>query len=110
MIERSLDGEVAVLRLAHGPVSAMDVELCLAIAEHLRALADEPVRAVVVTGTGKAFSAGVDLRRYLAEGAAGTSGTWSRSPAVEGRGRVAHAHGPRPRTGCNVCAGSTGCA
>lgn len=69
MIERSDDDGVAVLRLAHGPVSAMDVELCLAIAEHLRALADEPVRAVVVTGTGKAFSAGVDLRRYLAEGA-----------------------------------------
>lgn len=68
MIEHAKDGDIAVLRLAHGPVSAMDIELCEAIAEAFRAMATEPVTAVVLTGTGRTFSAGVDLRRYLDEG------------------------------------------
>lgn len=69
MIEREDDGDIAVLRLAHGPVSAMDLELCEAVGKELRALAGDPARAVVVTGTGKAFSAGVDLRRIVDGGA-----------------------------------------
>jgi enoyl-CoA hydratase len=63
------EDRVAVLRLAHGPVNAMDQELCEAIAERFRALDSDPARAVVVTGTGRAFSAGVDLKRILDEGA-----------------------------------------
>jgi enoyl-CoA hydratase len=73
MIERADDMDsgvpVAVLRLAHGPVNAMDIELCRAITEQFRALADDPARAVVITGTDRAFSAGVDLKRLLAGGA-----------------------------------------
>jgi enoyl-CoA hydratase len=61
---------VAVLRMAHGPVNAMDVELCQALAERFRGLAADPVRAVVLTGSERAFSAGVDLKRCLAEGEA----------------------------------------
>lgn len=71
MIEREqvgTGGRVALLRLAHGPVNALDIELCRELTEQLSA-ADE-VGAVVLTGTGGAFSAGVDLRRLLDGGPA----------------------------------------
>jgi enoyl-CoA hydratase len=59
---------VAVLRMVHGPVNAMDLELCQALAERFRGLAADPARAVVVTGSDRAFSAGVDLKRCTAGG------------------------------------------
>jgi enoyl-CoA hydratase len=65
MIEREDDGGVAVLRLVRGPVNALDLELCEAIAEAFRSLATDPATAVVLTGAGRSFSAGVDLRRLL---------------------------------------------
>lgn len=59
---------VAVLRMAHGPVNAMDLELCQALAGRFRELVADPARAVVVTGSDRAFSAGVDLKRCTAGG------------------------------------------
>lgn len=59
---------VTVVSLRHGKVNAMDLELLRAITEAVRGL-DES-RAVVLTGTGSAFSAGVDLQRMVAGGAA----------------------------------------
>ncbi|HEY5853513.1 MAG TPA: enoyl-CoA hydratase/isomerase family protein [Aldersonia sp.] len=52
---------IAVARLAHGKVNALDIELCQAITTTMHANADAD--AIVLTGTGSVFSAGVDLHR-----------------------------------------------
>lgn len=58
-----------MLRLAHGKVSALDAELCAALVKEIHDIAAESPRALVITGTGSAFSAGVDLFRVLEGGA-----------------------------------------
>jgi enoyl-CoA hydratase len=68
MIERSQHEGVLTLRLAHGKASAIDVELLGALLAELNG-AGEDVRAVVLTGSGSIFSAGVDLFRLTREGA-----------------------------------------
>jgi enoyl-CoA hydratase len=67
MIELTERGGIAIVKLAHGKANALDIELCEAIARQFAALRDGPTRAVVVTGQGRMFSAGVDLLR-LGEG------------------------------------------
>ena len=62
-IERS--GSTAVMRLEHGKVNALDVEMCQAVPETLKRVFEEGYRAVVLTGRGAVFSAGVDLFRIL---------------------------------------------
>jgi enoyl-CoA hydratase len=57
--------DIAILRLAHGKVSALDVALCRALTKELDDIASSSRRAMVLTGTGAAFSAGVDLFRVL---------------------------------------------
>jgi enoyl-CoA hydratase/carnithine racemase len=68
MIEVDITDGIGCVRLAHGKVNALDLELCQAIEETMRGLDSGAVRAVVLTGTGKAFSAGVDLNRVAAGG------------------------------------------
>ena len=100
MIEMSSTGAVAIVRLAHGKANAMSIELCEELTKRLTAvdassaraaLASEAsgqrgdfmvrapdtrpepgssARAVVLVGTGRMFSAGVDLPRLLDGGAA----------------------------------------
>ncbi len=54
---------VAVVHLEHGRVNALDVELLHAATTTIRDLSS--AAAVVLTGRGEVFSAGVDLRRVL---------------------------------------------
>jgi enoyl-CoA hydratase len=56
-------GEVAVLHLEHGKANTLDIEFCLEIAASMDAAERAGYSAVVLTGTGGIFSAGVDLRR-----------------------------------------------
>jgi enoyl-CoA hydratase len=68
MIARSLHEDVLTLRLAHGKVSALDVELLEVLTRELDGVAED-VRALILTGTGSVFSAGVDLFRVTRGGA-----------------------------------------
>jgi enoyl-CoA hydratase len=69
MIAREDRGSVAILRIEHGKANTMDLELLEDLSRELAKLEDEPVRALVVTGSGSVFSAGVDLYRLLEGGA-----------------------------------------
>lgn len=65
MINRKqVSNAVTVLQFDHGRVSALDLEFLLALRAELADLADTGA-ALVLTGTGSAFSAGVDLLRII---------------------------------------------
>jgi enoyl-CoA hydratase len=70
MLEIDDSAPTAVLRLAHGKVNALDVELLDALTAALADLEASACRASVVTGEGRAFCAGVDLFRVLDGGPA----------------------------------------
>lgn len=70
MIEREQRGAIAVVKLAHGKASALDLELLDALEATFADEASSGARAVVLTGTGSIFSAGVDLRRVVDGGKA----------------------------------------
>ncbi len=69
MLEKELTNSILTIRLAHGKVSAFDRELSVALQSALEeAAADDGIGAVVLTGTGSTFSAGVDLPRMVNSG------------------------------------------
>ncbi|HTX95545.1 MAG TPA: enoyl-CoA hydratase/isomerase family protein [Mycobacterium sp.] len=69
MIELRAVGALQVLTLSSEPVNALDVELLEELALALRDLQGSGADALVVTGAGRAFSAGVDLNRVVEGGA-----------------------------------------
>lgn len=69
MIDLKAQAGIAVLTLMHGKANALDIEFCEALATQFVALRGSDTKAVVITGQGKMFSAGVDLKR-LSEGGA----------------------------------------
>lgn len=74
MIHRELHGPVTLLRMDHGKVNAVDTELFEELGTALEQVEaagdgdDAGGRAVVLTGSGPAFSAGVDLFRVVEGG------------------------------------------
>jgi enoyl-CoA hydratase len=62
--------DIAVIRMSHGKVNALDIELCEQITRRFEELGTSSAQAVVLTGQGGIFSAGVDLVRALEGGAA----------------------------------------
>ncbi len=58
-------GDVAVITMDNPPVNGLGLELRIAIVQGLRrALRDPAVTSVVLTGAGKAFSGGADIREF----------------------------------------------
>ncbi|MCU1382895.1 MAG: enoyl-CoA hydratase/isomerase [Acidobacteria bacterium] len=70
MFELTQRGPVAVLRMAHGKANAMDLEFCRALSLQVRACEQSDAGALVLTGQGRIFSAGVDLPRLVEGGSA----------------------------------------
>lgn len=68
MIHTEKIGRVLVARMDHGKVNAIDVALMDALADLLQDAETSSVSSIVLTGTGKAFSAGVNLYRVLEGG------------------------------------------
>lgn len=67
MIEREVSDGIHILRIAHGKANALDVDLLKALRHELQGSAQ--ARAVIITGRGSIFSAGVDLIRLTTDGA-----------------------------------------
>jgi enoyl-CoA hydratase len=70
MFELTHRGSVAVLQMTHGKANAMDLEFCRALTAQVHACIQSSAGALVLTGQGRMFSAGVDLPRLLDGGAA----------------------------------------
>ena len=69
MIDSRINDGIAVLTMSHGKANALDIEFCDALAARFSDLRKSDAKAVVLTGQGKIFSAGVNLKR-LSEGGA----------------------------------------
>lgn len=69
MIEVQVVQDVRVLTLSSGPVNALDVEVLDELTAAFRDLGRSGGAALVVTGAGRAFSAGVDLSSVVQGGA-----------------------------------------
>ena len=74
MIELNYEGNIALLRLAHGKANALDTKLMLELTDALGQVERSDAGALVLTASGSVFSAGVDLfqlmnggRAYIAE-------------------------------------------
>jgi enoyl-CoA hydratase len=65
MIELTRRGKVALLQMVHGKANALDLEFCEALTRELAGVAASDAGALVITGRGTIFSAGLDLVRLL---------------------------------------------
>ena len=69
MIDIKVSDGIAIMTMGHGKANALDIEFCDAMAARFIELRKSAAKAVVLTGRGNIFSAGVNLKR-LSEGGA----------------------------------------
>lgn len=63
--EYQVNGSVAVITLANPPVNGLGLATRTAAVAGIRqALADDAIKAIVITGVGKAFSGGADIKEF----------------------------------------------
>jgi 3-hydroxyacyl-CoA dehydrogenase len=63
--EYLVTGSVAIITLNNPPVNGMGLETrTAAVAGFRRAIADDAVKAIIITGAGKAFSGGADIKEF----------------------------------------------
>jgi len=68
IVETEKKGEIAIIRMNNPPVNALGHALRVGLAEAFAAAnADAGIKAIVLTGTGKFFSAGADISEFKAE-------------------------------------------
>ncbi len=68
MFDLHHENRIATLTLKHGKVNAMDLEFLESLSRQLETLADDPnVSVLILSNAGSTFSAGVDLKRLVAE-------------------------------------------
>lgn len=69
MIDVKIEDGIATLTIKHGKANALDIALCSELAKCFDELRASDARAVVMTGQGRIFSAGVDLLQLTSGGA-----------------------------------------
>jgi enoyl-CoA hydratase len=69
MFDISHQGHVTILRMVHGKANTLSLEFCATLSQHIQTFRASPAHALVITGSGQIFSAGVDLLR-LSDGGA----------------------------------------
>jgi len=69
MIDVKTEDGIATVTMRHGKANALDITLCGGLADCFDKLCASDARAVVLTGQGQIFSAGVDLLQVNAGGA-----------------------------------------
>lgn len=116
--EYKVHGDVAVISLNNPPVNGLGHATRLAITEGLaKANADAAVRSIVITGAGKAFSGGADIKEFGTPKALQEPNLLSVILAVENSGKpvVAAVHtvcmggGLELALGCHYRIGAPGC-
>lgn len=69
MIDTKIIDGIAVVTMTYGKVNALDTEFCEALAARFNELRTSDAKAIVLTGQGKTFSAGVELIKLSQGGA-----------------------------------------
>ena len=102
-------GGVAVITLNNPPVNGLGFDTRRGIADGIdRANADPAVKAIVITGAGKAFSGGADIREFGSPKAIAEPNLLTRDPQLEacgqagGRRDAQRVHGRRAGAGARL--------